>query len=726
MNELLNADRAINEICSIQDREAFFFMVGAGISRPPVPTAREMIAEWKDTAEKAGRSPASTGGDALDLYEAFFKHAYTSNGMRQDYMRKKIQDQLLPPANYKLAKIVNHGCLTKIVVTTNFDTFLFKALGYLGSDPLLYDHPETAKARFEADRDEPQLLHVHGTYLFYDCANLKAQIAGRTSSMLDLLGQILADRSPLVVGYSGWPEDVFMTALKSRVDSGRALRNNVYWFCYRQEDLIALPDWLRNHPDVFFVVPEDKSNPGETRATFTHRNSTSVSAASETTLPAEEIFERFINVLRVPPSAIDIDPVNFFISRLKGVLLGFNDANVASISKIVKAMREGYEKLEAIKQYLTLQRYAEASALACELSAAIGFKYSDSTLAQELAEIIWKIAAEMSSDSKEVVCLYESVARLGQWLQSAGISDVSVRSLIAKAWAATGVAFLEQEAYERAIDSFDRVIATFANDEETAVLDPVTSSTVNKGIALCRWHEPKEQNAVYKEIEALYDSVIDRYEDAPELAFRESLASAKVNKAFLLSIVGRQEDAVRIYNEVIDQFSGAVEPAIGEHVARAMINKAFSIGCKHQPDSTRASIALYRRVVEEFPSASRPSMRAKLALAWNGLGFQRLLLAKWQLRQRQDATATLNDAFSAIKKAQEFDANNWLILGNQAYILFLQGKKADAHRCLALAFQSGGQEVRQAELSDTAVYPLETDAEFKAWLNDKNAFAAVH
>lgn len=718
---LLNADRAVKDICEVKDGKSFFFMVGAGVSRPPVPAAREMISEWKQIAEQAGRLPGTVNGDSLSQYETFFKSAFTSNRARQDYIRTKIQDQLLPPASYKLAKIVHDGRLTRIVVTTNFDTFVFKALGYLGADPLLYDHPQTAKARFLPMRDEPQLLHVHGTYLFYDCANLKGQITGVTASMLELLEQLLAERSPIIIGYSGWPEDVFMSALKKRLESGITLANNVYWFCYRQEELKDLPDWLRNHPDVFFVVPEDKSDSAETGATFDRRNAVSISSFSETTLPALEIFERFIDVLDVQPSEIDIDPVNFFIKRLQNALPGLNDSVITSISEYVKSKRQGYQALEDIKCSMAVRNYSEASVHACRLANDIGVKYSDSGLAKELAEITLSLAAQFPGDSQEVACLYDSVAKIAHWLQSEGMADSSVRALVARAWSANGLVLLERKEYAKAIDYFDRVITMFGKDSDSAVLDPVTSSIVNKGIALCRLHEPTQENEESAAIQALYDSIIDRYQNSQALAFRESVASAMVNKAYLLSMIGREEESMQLYNAVIDEFRGALEPAIREHVARAMINKAFSAGAKRR--DTRAAIELYRQVVNEFPTAWKPSMRAKLALAWNGLGFQRLLLAKSQLQASQDATETLKAALNAINKAKEFDDNSWLILGNEAYISFLLGDKEKAHASLALALQLGGEQARQAELSDTTVYPLQNDTEFKSWLQDQNAAA---
>ena len=69
MKEPLNLDRAVEQICRVKDPNKFFFMVGAGISRPMVPDALGMIEEWKgmvgDGSPPVIDNPKPT---TLDLY----------------------------------------------------------------------------------------------------------------------------------------------------------------------------------------------------------------------------------------------------------------------------------------------------------------------------------------------------------------------------------------------------------------------------------------------------------------------------------------------------------------------------------------------------------------------------------------------------------------------------------------------------------------------------------
>jgi hypothetical protein len=98
-----------------------------------------------------------------------------------------------------------------------------------------------------------QIVHVHGSHWFYDCCNLKGEIVGQarldsagTMTMGHLLDRILAEYSPIVVGYSGWKENVLMSALLRRLQQP-SLPYNLYWFCHRHSDAADLPEEVRLH-----------------------------------------------------------------------------------------------------------------------------------------------------------------------------------------------------------------------------------------------------------------------------------------------------------------------------------------------------------------------------------------------------------------------------------------------------------------------------------------------
>jgi hypothetical protein len=268
--ETIDLDTAVSEIQQACEdggpdsrRSPFFLIVGAGISCPEVPLASTIIEHCKEVAARYNRRSPPARVAMLDEYSHWFGLAYRQARMRQRYLRDLIENRPISLANLRLAHLLSRRKLTNLVVTTNFDDLLSRALRLFGENPAVCDHPSTV-GRIDADRPEPQIVHVHGSYLFYDFANLRGEIIGRARAneetsltVVGLLDSILWTRSPLVVGYAGWEGDVIMSALRRRLRGGQPLAQSIYWFCYDRAAIDELPRWLRNSADVRLVLPDD-------------------------------------------------------------------------------------------------------------------------------------------------------------------------------------------------------------------------------------------------------------------------------------------------------------------------------------------------------------------------------------------------------------------------------------------------------------------------------------
>lgn len=157
--------------------------------------------------------------------------------------------------------------------------------------------------------------------------------------MASLLDEILHHRSPLVIGYGGWEGDVIMAALKRRLQ--QPLPYNLYWFCYQQNEVNLLPDWLKSHQQVYFVVPPlqitsqrsfDELIKGEMRL----KEQLEPSPLEETkwlqrkeegqnTLPATQVMVRLIQSFDLKAPKLTNDPLGFFAEYLDSALLqGYN------------------------------------------------------------------------------------------------------------------------------------------------------------------------------------------------------------------------------------------------------------------------------------------------------------------------------------------------------------------------------------------------------------------
>jgi hypothetical protein len=317
--------QSCEELGSEPQRSPFFFVVGAGISWPPVPLAAEIIEHCRGVAKRYSRGDEPGASATLDAYSHWFSRAYPSARQRQKYLRSLIEKQPLSLAGLRLAHLLSARKVTNLVVTTNFDDFIARALRLFGEEPAVCDHPSTV-GRIDRERDDIQIVHVHGSYLFYDCANLRGEVTGRARpdqdtslTMVGLLDNIFWNRSPLVIGYSGWEGDVIMSALRRRLRGGNPLAQSIYWFCYRERDFAQLPSWLRESADVRFVVPPPpaQTGPTQTEERVSARRS---ERKPEPTLQAFEVFDQINRAFEIGTPPLFENPIEYFARNLKAAL----------------------------------------------------------------------------------------------------------------------------------------------------------------------------------------------------------------------------------------------------------------------------------------------------------------------------------------------------------------------------------------------------------------------
>jgi tetratricopeptide (TPR) repeat protein len=306
-----------------QHSQPFFFIVGAGISTPTVPLASQIVEACRlKVGDQLGLPvpPAKP----LDQYSFWFDRAYPQLIDRQRYLRTFIENKPLPDACLRLAHLLGSGQIANLLVTPNFDDFVGRALGIFSSTYSVCDHPETVD-RINLVSADLKIVHVHGSYKFYDCLNLTEEIASRarlsavtTRTMAAFLDRALSFSSPLVVGYSGWEDDVIMSALRRRL-SGSSLPYRAYWFCHTNEsvhDLQARVPWLVDHPDVRLVVPSVPERQPESSTASAFDSSTD----PQPMLSARSVFEELSRAFTLTEPELTVDPLGFFARQLRATL----------------------------------------------------------------------------------------------------------------------------------------------------------------------------------------------------------------------------------------------------------------------------------------------------------------------------------------------------------------------------------------------------------------------
>jgi len=686
----------------------FFFMIGAGISHPSVPLAAAIVEECKN---RMGTQQGPGDLPAMERYSWWLQEAYHGPADRQQYFRRLIEKQPVSRANLLLAQLLLDRKISNLVVTTNFDDFVSRSLTLFGEPHIVCDHPETTH-RIDPEKPDLQIVHVHGSYWFYDACNLAGEIRTRSRrsntkpSMAALLEQFLRNRSPLVIGYSGWENDVFMSALKRRLKRG-TLEYSLYWFCHQRANIQVLPDELKSHDNVFFVVPQA---PKTATGTGPERGEKDAAGDkyTESTLPASDVFETFIQQFGLDTPQLTRDPLAFYAKQLHRSLPPTEAGVVERIERARQTLRASIQEIESrlqkFRDALRASEYRQAVTLAAEVPLAD----LDTLQLRELMDAARMAAARLWDNSPEELLAYDLVVQAGDKLLTQRPDDSPVRERIASAMLLKAITLDQLDRSDEEIQTYDALIRRFGQASEPALQEQLAKALFNKGITLGQLNRSDEEIQTY-------DALLAGFGQAAEPALQEQVAKALLNKGITLGQLGHTDQEVQTYDLLIQRFGQASEPALLEQVASALLYKGVTLGQLHRSEE---AIQAYDALLARFGQTSEPALQERIAAALNGIGVQMLRAGKrlWAEGDEKTARARLAEAQQKFAAALQRAPDNPRILGNQAYVLCLLGDSDAARPLLTRAIELGGEELRQDALTATETSPISQDEAFKTLL----------
>lgn len=686
----LTLEEAVNEItwacrraAKEGDRCPFFFVVGAGVSHPAIPLASEIEAHCKDEARKIGITREPPSQSQLDLYSHWFAAAYPNPIERQSYIRCLVENVPLSPASLRLAHLLLKKAVSTMVVTPNFDNFVSKALTIFGnSDFRLCDHPETTD-RIDPEAEEIQIVHVHGTYWFYDLANLKGEIQTRAEAsrstaftMLSLLDHILTNRSPIVIGYSGWEGDVIMTALRRRLT--RPLPYRLYWFCFRRDATVSLPSWLKEHPGVFFVLPTEQaalvpetaqkdSGPileeippeKDTTALPPHFESEPLPGKlKENVLSAQRVFDHLVKSFELSAPPLVQSPLDFYAQQMERSLPqgapGTYGSDPYSFHSVIHRLRraERLEKetqaeidrcLETVRDAVRRSLYREAIQGAGEI------RLLDLTnpQAEELMQLLQFATDNLNEPLEVLLHGLDLVISITDLLESRDGDRVPVRTL-ARTFLRKASLIAASGNLADALPQYDELIKRFGDSSNLQVQTCVGWALTNKGKRLLELQRPQDSVQNFKEVRRrfgassdpellatvatsiffeadalrkldrhdhalqLYDDIVKRFGDSTDDYLLWYAAISLDSKADVLRDTERREEALQLYDEVVRRFGQSSDNNLLWTVASSLQSKAETLAQLERPEE---ALAVYGEVVDRFHKSSDSWIKS--AVAWS-------------------------------------------------------------------------------------------------------------
>lgn len=679
----LSVERAAREIAitAASEPEAFFVLAGAGLSHPQVPIAAGII----DECRKRSASVEPPGLSPMERYSWWLREAYPSNASRQRYIRGLIQGKNVSQGNLRLAHLLLSRKLTNLVVTPNFDDFLTRALLLFGEQPVVCDHPETiSKISYESE-SALQVVHLHGTYSFYDCKNLSYQVEQAAMRMEDtpysmrgFLDSLLLRRSPLVAGYSGWEKDVFMTALRSRLQ--RPLKYNIYWFCYRESDLDVLPKWLREHDDVYVIIPSKAG------AQMSQPNPATASEKEQGTLSVREVLDTLLREFEISDPPLLADPFEFYreyfdrfaprdeigqvdvyfkdvidvfasardASRGKGFATGPSEDPLAGLRVAIR--RAKYRDAIGMARGLDLDRLdgsqlrdvmssmqdaadwiqdqtdeeIEAHRLVAECAQRIASGDPAPWLAQRWARALLyrsRVHESRGEFSQALALCEEIVERFGD------LHDYVARALGGKGHNLDGLGRIEE-----AIAAYDEVIARFVSSTEPEVIRWVAWARVDKVRDLLKLQR-------YREAIALADEVVQQASVEGSEDLSRQLGWALSDKARALEELEWPEEALATFDEIIARFSVSLDASLVEQTAAVLVDKGRLLS---RMDRHEEAVAAFDEVVARFGRTADRGLRIQVAWALTSKG-----RSLRELSRKDEALAAYDQTVARFADSQE-------------------------------------------------------------------------
>lgn len=567
-----------------EGRRPFVFIAGAGLSHPSVPLASAIERHCIDEAERIGRTNPPLRPTNFGRYSHYFDLAYPHAVDRQQYLRSLIDKKPVSAANLRLAHLLMSEKVATIAVTPNFDPFLSTALTLFGrTDHRLCDHPGTVD-RIDPEIADLQIVHVHGTYWYYDLCNLEGEIDERAGSsressftMLGLLDRIFANRSPIVVGYSGWEGDVIMTALKRRLHPKRRLPFRMYWFCYNTESAQLLPDWLSEHPDLYVITPAEQSTrrgaEGKSAVERTERSNVSpipnfsggADGGHDNVLPAVRVLDELIRALDLEEPLITRDPLRYYAEQLRSTLsedlLSQRHRDPYSFRSVISRLERAHEHavaadraVEELRGLVRRSRYLEA--ISCMESLELATLDEDQVL--EIIRLLYLSSDGLSGDPNGSTRGYK---RLEQVVRTVAIERLTAadQEIVALAHLKHAALLDDAKEYEQVVALADATIA-FASSQHYAGPADIVSRA-----AILKVNATQELPDVSRHLE-VYDAVLPHFQQSDAEADSENLAYILVQKQLSLMQLNRDQEAQAVYDEIISRFSETTDPYVQSQV----------------------------------------------------------------------------------------------------------------------------------------------------------------
>ncbi len=222
-------------------------LLGSGISRSSgIPTGWEIVLdlirnvaaiqgqECGEDPEAWYRSTYEKEANYSDLLEMIAKTSAERRQILGPYFEPNTEEReagkkVPTPAHHAIAKLVFDGYI-RVIVTTNFDRLIERALEAAGVVPSVIDSTDSILGAAPLSQSRCTVIKIHGDYLDTRLKNTSKEIGRYDKVTNRLLNRVFEEYGLIVCGWSAdW--DV---ALRAAIERCPSRRYTMYWSAFRE------------------------------------------------------------------------------------------------------------------------------------------------------------------------------------------------------------------------------------------------------------------------------------------------------------------------------------------------------------------------------------------------------------------------------------------------------------------------------------------------------------
>ena len=267
--------------------------------------------------------------------------------------------------------------------------------------------------------------------------------------------------------------------------------------------------------------------------------------------------------------------------------------------------------------------------------------------------------------------------------------------------------------HAEALAQYEAVMKRFGDPQEPGLARDLAMAMSNRGMELATLGRPEEALIAWAE-------TLLRFQADPQEEVQEQVALASLNSGRILWELKRPQLALGALDKALQRLASMVGPSAGRHRLQVSRIKGgiLVIQSRYQGAITTLETAL-----GQLPVPGDASVDPLRGGALNDVGYWRILQAKqlwFTTEHKPPVEPLLHKALEVLHAAEPLAApgqGRALLLGNQAYALFLLGRVDEAAPLLKACLRQGGEALYQGELEDADLHPCPPDPAFKAMLH---------